>query len=248
MYNANPATFDFFRHTAKPERATTVEGGVRTRRGGLEAGLTGYAIDYRNRLLGISLCPATVSCASGFGNVGSVHTRGAEVALGYALPRGFRLYGSGSYNASTYADDYRANQSDAASTVPTRGKDVVDAPRRLASASLGYQHARVAATLTGRYVDRRYFTYTNDLVEADGTRVASGGFVPAYALADLSARYRLGPFGRVRGVDVQVNALNLFDRRYVSTVGTNGFTAADDYQTLLTGAPRQLFVTLGTQF
>lgn len=34
---------------------------MRTRRGPVEAGLTGYAVNYRNRLLGIALCPQTVS-------------------------------------------------------------------------------------------------------------------------------------------------------------------------------------------
>jgi glutamine amidotransferase-like uncharacterized protein len=51
-----------------------------------------------------------------------------------------------------------------------------------------------------------------------------------------------------RQVATQVNALNLFDRRYVSTLGTNGFTTNTDYQTLLTGALRELFVTLATTF
>ena len=95
-------------------------------------------------------------------------------------------------------------------------------------------------------MDRRFFTYTNNLVAFDGRTVAGGGYVPAYGLADLSLRYRLGALRGHRGVDVQLNALNLFDRRYIGTVGTNGFTTASDYQTLLTGAPRQLFFTIGS--
>lgn len=246
VYNASPATFAYFRNTAKPERATTVEGGVRTRRGAVEASLTGYTIAYRNRLLGISLCPQTVTCASGFGNVGSVHTRGVEGALNYALPAGLRLYTSGAYNASTYARDYEAVQGDPTTRVATRGKDVVDAPRLLGSASLGYQRARLGGAVTARYVDRRFFTYTNDLVRFDGTRVPGGGYVPGYGVTDVSLRYRIGGTGVRRGVDLQLNALNVFDRRYIGTVGTNGFTTADDYQTLLTGAPRQLFFTVGS--
>ena len=248
VYNANPATFDYFRTTAKPERATTFEGGARTRRGPLEAGLTAYAVNYRNRLLGIALCPQTVTCASGFGNVGSVRTRGVEGLTNVALPAGLRFYVAAAYNASTYGADYRANQNDATSTVATRGKDVVDAPRFLGSSSLGYTRDRLSASLTGRYVDKRFFTYTNDLITYDGKTVPGGGYAPAYGVADLSARYRFGPFGRVRALEVQANALNLFDRRYISTVGTNGFTTSSDYATLLTGAPRQLFVTVGTTF
>ncbi len=247
VYNASPATFPYLSRV-DPEKSTTVEGGVRTRRGPVEAGLTGYLVDYRNRLLGVSLCPQTVTCATGFGNVGSVHTRGVEGLLNTALPAGFRFYAAASYNASTYQSDYLAVQNDPTSNVPTRGKNVVDAPRFLGSTSVGYSADRLYAAVVGRYVDKRFFTYTNDLVTYDGRTVAGGGYAPAYAVADLNARYRFGPYGRLRALDVQVNANNLFDRRYVSTVGTNGFTTAGDYATLLTGAPRQLFVTLGSTF
>lgn len=43
---------------------------------------------------------------------------------------------------------------------------------------------------------------------------------------------------------MQVNATNLFDREYVSTIGTNGFANRSDNQTLLAGAPQQFFVML----
>ena len=216
---------------------------MRTQRGPVEAGLTGYVVNYRNRLLGVALCPQTVTCATGFGNVGSVHTRGVEALLNAALPAGLRFYAAGSYNASTYQKDYLAVQNDPTSNVATRGKDVVDAPRLLGSTSLGYARDRLYAAVVGRYVDKRYFTYTNDLAAGDGR-----GYAPAYAVADVNARYRFGPSGRLRALDVQVNALNLFNRRYLSTVGTNGFTASGDNETLLAGAPRQLFVTLGSTF
>jgi iron complex outermembrane receptor protein len=44
-----------------------------------------------------------------------------------------------------------------------------------------------------------------------------------------------------------LNVTNLFDKQYISTIGTNGFQASDPNgtaQTLLTGAPRQFFLTL----
>jgi len=42
---------------------------------------------------------------------------------------------------------------------------------------------------------------------------------------------------------VQLGVTNLTDRKYISTVGSNGFGNTGDSQTLLTGAPRQVFVT-----
>ena len=41
---------------------------------------------------------------------------------------------------------------------------------------------------------------------------------------------------------------NLTDKKYISTIGTNGYTASGDNQTLLSGAPRQWFVTLRRGF
>ena len=44
---------------------------------------------------------------------------------------------------------------------------------------------------------------------------------------------------------------NLTDKRYISTIGSGGFTASDPNgtaQTLLAGAPRQWFVTLKKGF
>lgn len=244
VYNANPSTFDYFKSRAKPERATTIEGGVRTRRGRIEAGFTGYAIDYRNRLLGVALCPATVTCATGFGNVGSVNTAGVEGVVNADLTQGFRLYASASYNRSTFGSNYRTNENDPKTEVLTNGKTVQDAPRQLLNASLSYNAAHFSGSLGGRFVGERYFTYTNDLDKAgDGA-----GKVASYFVSDASLRYDFGRVGALRGLEAQLNLTNLFDQRYVATMGSNGYTASGDNQTLLTGAPRQVFLTVSTRF
>jgi iron complex outermembrane receptor protein len=244
VYNASPATFDYFKSKAKPERATTIEGGVRTRRGRIEAGLTGYVIDYRNRLLGIALCPATVTCATGFGNVGTVNTSGVEGVMSADLTNGFRLYASASLNNSTFGSNYRTNENDPTTEVKTKGKTVQDAPKQLLNASLMYHKAQFTGSLGGRFVGERYFTYTNDLNTAgDGA-----GKVPSYFVSDASLRYDFGRVGALRGLEAQLNVNNLFDKRYIATMGSNGYTAMGDNQTLLTGAPRQLFLTLSTRF
>jgi iron complex outermembrane receptor protein len=48
-------------------------------------------------------------------------------------------------------------------------------------------------------------------------------------------------------VSIQLNVENLLNKQYFSTIGSNGFTTSDPtgtFQTLLTGAPRQFFVTI----
>jgi iron complex outermembrane receptor protein len=66
-------------------------------------------------------------------------------------------------------------------------------------------------------------------------------------LIDASLGYRFN-VGWRKPVELQVNATNLFDKRYVATIGSNGFGFSGDNQTLLAGAPRQVFVTLKTAF
>lgn len=244
VYNTAISTFDFFKSTAKPERATTLEVGARTRRGKVEAGLTAYTIDYRNRLLGVALCPQTVTCASGLGNVGSVNTMGLEGVFNADLTRGFRLLASATFNSSKFGEDYQTNPTDPRTLVNTKDKFVQDAPQQMLNASLAYSRNKLSLSLGGRYVGERYFTYTNDLATAgDGA-----GKVPGYFVSDFSARYRLGAIGALKSLELQLNANNLLDERYIATMGSGGFVARGDLPTFLTGAPRQLFFTVSTTF
>ncbi len=89
-----------------------------------------------------------------------------------------------------------------------------------------------AAHLTSK----RFFTYTNDQS------------VPSYTLVDLSFGYKFPGECIAKGAEIQLNVTNLFDKKYVSTIGSNGFGYSGDSQTLLAGAPRQAFVTLRKQF
>ena len=73
-----PAGFDNLKDNTDPEKARTYEAGIRTRRAGFEASLAGYFIDYRNRLIGVAVCPLTATCVSSFANVGNVTSKGVE--------------------------------------------------------------------------------------------------------------------------------------------------------------------------
>ena len=94
------------------------------------------------------------------------------------------------------------------------------------------EHQKLAA----HYTSERFFTYTNDQK------------VPSVTLVDLSLGYRFQGDGWTKGLEVQVNATNLFDKTYISTIGSNGFGYSGDSQTLLTGAPQQVFVTARKTF
>ncbi|MBI3229221.1 MAG: hypothetical protein HYZ45_03265 [Burkholderiales bacterium] len=49
----------------------------------------------------------------------------------------------------------------------------------------------------------------------------------------------------------QLNVTNLLNKRYFSTIGSNGFAASDPqgaFATMLEGAPRQVFMTVSGKF
>ena len=117
----------------------------------------------------------------------------------------------------------------------SRGKTVVDTPEHMAKGELVYDDSRVFARVGADYMSKRYFTYLNDQS------------VPGRALVDATIGYRVD-IGQRQPVELQVNAVNLFDKRYIATIGSNGFGFSGDNQTLLAGAPRQVFVTLKAGF
>jgi iron complex outermembrane receptor protein len=66
-------------------------------------------------------------------------------------------------------------------------------------------------------------------------------------LIDASLGYRFD-VGLRAPLEFQLNATNLLDKKYVSTIGSNGFGNSGDNQTFLAGAPQQFFVSLKAGF
>ena len=106
IYNLNPVTFASFKTNVKPERASSVDFGIRTKRGAVEASLSSYYIGYRNRLVAAAQCQLTAFCASAYANVGTVTSKGLEGLLVWQLTPQVSWSSSGSYNSSIINDDY----------------------------------------------------------------------------------------------------------------------------------------------
>jgi iron complex outermembrane receptor protein len=85
-------------------------------------------------------------------------------------------------------------------------------------------------------MSKRYVTYTNDVS------------VKGRVLVDASAGYTIKGMGAIDGLNISANVTNLFNKKYIGTIGSNGFVASGDSQTMLAGAPRQWFVTLKKDF
>ncbi len=233
-FSTTQAGFDAIRNTLKPERSKTAEGGLRFRQGPLQASAVGYYIDFSNRLLGFANGAGIIGNPATLNNVGSVHTYGAEVAVNYRIFTPLSLFASYSYNKSKYADnvlDARGNV-----LVATDGKMAVDSPEHMVKGEIVLEQSGFTGRVGADYMSKRYFTYLNDQS------------VPGRVLVDASIGYRFEGDGALHGVSIEGSVTNLTDKSYISTIGSNGFTALGDNQTLLAGTPRQVFVSLKKGF
>ena len=226
--------FDFIKANTNPESSKTLEAGYRYRNGPFQGVAAAYFVKFEDRLLGISSGAGIIGNPSVIQNVGGVETKGFELAGSYEFTDQWTLTGSYAYNDSKYEDDVR--NSLGAVIQATGGKTVVNAPEHLLKADLGYDDGAFYGKLSLAYTGSRYFSYLNT-AEVD-----------AYTLADFTAGYRFSGNDLLEGAEIQLNATNLFDEQYVSTLGTNGFGTGADSQTLMVGSPRQFFVTVRKSF
>lgn len=234
-FSATQDGFNAIRNTIKPESSDTYEAGLRYNSGIINASLAGYYVDFRDRLLVIPTSVGIVGATNALQNVGSVRALGIEAAVDVKLPGGFGAFASYSYNDTTYRDDVVITTGGVTTIRATKGKTVVDTPKHLLRGELSYDSDTVFGRVGLNYMSKRYFTYLNDKE------------VPGRALVDATIGYRLN-IGQRQPVELQLNAVNLFDKRYVATIGSNGFGFSGDNQTLLAAAPRQVFVTLKAGF
>ena len=232
-FSTTQAGFDAIRGSLKPEESDTYELGARYNTNQFNGTLGVYYVNFRNRLLGISTGAGIVGNPAVLQNVGNVRALGFEATGDVKLGGGLSLFASYSYNDTTYRNDVVNGVG--AVLAATKGKTVVDAPKHLLRGEVAYDSDTFFGKVSINYMSRRYFTYLNDQS------------VPGRALADATLGYRFD-IGQRSPLEIQLNATNLFDKKYVSTIGSNGFGNRGDNQTLLAGAPQQFFVTLKAGF
>lgn len=232
-FSTTQAGFDAIRGSLKPEESDTYELGARYNTNQFNGTLGVYYVNFRNRLLGISTGAGIVGNPAVLQNVGNVRALGFEATGDVKLGGGLSLFASYSYNDTTYRNDVVNGVG--AVLAATKGKTVVDAPKHLLRGEVAYDSDTFFGKVSINYMSRRYFTYLNDQS------------VPGRALADATLGYRFD-IGQRSPLEIQLNATNLFDKKYVSTIGSNGFGNSGDNQTLLAGAPQQFFVTLKAGF
>ncbi|MDR3510902.1 MAG: TonB-dependent receptor [Caulobacteraceae bacterium] len=226
--------FNNIKGKLKPETSDTFEGGYRYHNGVFSGVADAYYVKFDNRLLNVTVGSPIEGLVGELENVGSVTSYGFELAGTWRFVSHWSLTGSYAFNHSTYDDN--VIEPSTSTVVATKGKFVVDTPEHIADVTLGYDDERLFGSVSLNYLSKRYFTYTNDQS------------VPAHTLVDLSIGYRFHGSPWLEGLEVQGNVTNLFNTKYIATVGTNGYTNSGDYQTLQAGAPTEAFITVRKKF
>jgi iron complex outermembrane receptor protein len=229
-FSTGQAGFDQIKNDLKPESSDTYELGLRYNTSNFNGTVGAYLVNFRNRLLAVQVGSPVLGLANALQNVGGVRALGFEAAGDLKLGQGFGLYASYSYTDATYRDDV-LNSSDGTLVAAIKGKTVVDSPKHMLRGELNYDQGPVFGRIGANYMTKRYYSYTNDVS------------VPGRVIVDASIGYRL-----TDKIEVLLNASNLFDKKYVSTIGSGGFGNSGDAQTLLIGAPQQFFATLKAGF
>jgi iron complex outermembrane receptor protein len=228
------ASFDAGKRHLKPEESQTYELGYRVRSESFEASVDGYHTRFSNRLLAVTPCSAVQTCANVLSNVGSVKSDGVDFALIWKPAEGLRWLNTVSWDSTKYQDDYVNH-----GVIPTKDKYVVGIPTWMYTSDVSYRFGPWQVTLDGKYTGRRFITYVND------------SKVPSYWLFNAGIDYDLGALSVLKDVRLGLNVTNLFDKHYYATTGTNGYVASDPLgwnQTLMAGAPRQVFFNLDARF
>ena len=229
------AGFNAIRPNLKPERSKTVEAGYRFGSGALRGVVAGYYVDFTNRILATQTGAGIVGNPVVLANVGSVRSLGAEAGLTWKIFEPLTLTASYAYNDSTYRDN--VVNALGVITQAIKGKTVVDSPKHIGNVELAFDQDGFYARANGNFMSERFFTFSNDKS------------VPGRAVFDAKVGYRFASMdGFMNGVAIEGSVTNLTDKRYVATVGSNGYGFAGDNQTLLAAAPRQWFVTARKDF
>ncbi|WP_215762607.1 TonB-dependent receptor [Acetobacter sp. P1H12_c] len=232
------AAYAASKNSLRPEMSYSEEIGYRFHNRRIQASLTGYYIEFENRLL--SITPNATNNVQGIPSIlvngGGVTARGIDAAFNYHFTDNWSLYVSYAYNQSTYNDDLTTG----GITYNTRGKSVVAMPRNLANVQISYDDGSIWGNFGMQYQGRRTYTYTNDQ------------WIKPNDIFNLNVGYRFHSQNwALRGLDMQINVTNLFNKRYVATVGSAGFRPTDptgSLQTLQAGAPRMVFFTVRKHF
>ncbi len=233
-FSASQTGFLAIKDTLKPEISDTFEIGWRYRMDNFQGVIAAYHVNFKNRLFAVPVGAGIIGNPTALSNVGGVTSDGIEMAGMWDFAENWNLFGSYAWNYSTFDSDTVDGNGIVVGF--TKGKKIVDTPEHMLKAELGYDNGAFFGKLGMSYMSKRYFTYENDQS------------VPNQTLFDMALGYRFTGPSLINGTEIQITVANLFDEDFISTLNSNGFPIRGDSQTLLPGAPREVFFTVRKSF
>ena len=212
-----------------PETSDNFDTGLRYRSSRLQAQVTAWYTDYKNRLAA-SYDPELDK--SVYRNLGRVKKYGFDGSIAFQPVRQLNLYAFGSYLHSEIQDDVVVSRTTAPGPLgpigspvyaPTAGKREANAPVYTFGGGAQFDIDFVSLGFNVKRTGPRYLYDTNEVVRTivgGVTTQVYGNKAPAYTLVDLNARVDLTWAGLNKSTYFQVNVLNVFDTLWVGSVNS----------------------------
>lgn len=201
----------------------------------LQFDISGYYLQYNNRVGNIVFTSGPDSAKTMVTNVGASTSKGLESYVEFNPIRAFSknevadliLFGSYGYTNAKYSGDHK--------DAHTKGKKVENAPEHIfrGGISAGYK----GFLLTGQvsHVSETFSDANNTVAP---TTNAQNGLIPAYTVTDLTATYKFS-----KNLSLKAGINNLFDDRYI-TRRSGGYPGPG----ALPADGRTAFVSIGAKF
>ncbi|QDH24813.1 TonB-dependent receptor [Neokomagataea tanensis] len=224
-------TFVAQRQNLKPSKAWVYLGGYRYTSSFLQANATVYHAKLSHPLLSAAVGSLTnpISQVIDFGKVSMT---GATGDITLTPISGLSIDNNLSYNKGTYDRDVETT----GGYYALAGKNIVNYPAWMYKTSVSYTWRGATAHFDANYFSRRYFSFMNDTS------------IPSYWLANAGMEYRFGNVSLLKDVTASFNVYNLFNTKYIATMGENNNPATGDYQSMERGAVRQFYGSISAGF
>lgn len=204
----------------EPETAENIDFGVRYRGDDLTLSVTGYSIEFDNRITFIAPgsdtggIDYTIGTNGTYVNVGGVESDGFEISATYQVNQEWSVYGSFTSNDSTYVGNAPGF---------TAGDKVIDSVDDMWVLSADYSKDKLRYGASAKYTGER-------------------GVADDYTVVDMYLGYNISSGGDLfKSMDISLVVNNIFDKRYLSTGTGNGTT-------YFIGAPKTAAVTFTASF
>jgi iron complex outermembrane receptor protein len=228
----------------KPETTDNFNAGIRYRSGKVQAELSGWYTNYKNRLASTY---DPIEDKTVYRNLGTVHKYGVDGSIAYKPIPQVSLYAFGSYLKSKILDNVQSGTDGAGNPIlaMTAGKRESGSPVYTFGGRAEGNVGPVTVGIQAKRTGPRYVNDQNLPIIVGGVQLW-GAKAPAYTLVDLDARVSLQGIGLNDQTYLQLNVTNLFNKLYVG--GFSGNVATTNIPFAYIGSPRAVSGTINFGF